>query len=192
MKLRNIIIAGLIAIILILIWLFVREQKRAELKDSIIRRLEEENEELKANYIDLLIAFMEAKNLADKSIINDLEELKKKSDHLGSSIHVELEHAIEMMREGKGTKAVKEIAKIVEHLLKEKISKETEKPKNSSLAVMLSFAKDKRWIQPHEEGYGHLIRQIRNKESHEVGVKVENHVICLAIYSGIQIIYGLG
>ncbi len=191
MNAKNITIAVLVLIILIVIWLFINEKKKAELMDKAVKKLTHENEVLKVGYLNLLEKYLKTQEKVAPDVIEELNKLKQQIDHLDAAVHVELESVIDLVNDGKGTKAVKDLAKIIENKLKEKAEKDQNFNKKPTLNNLLEYAKECKWIKPHEFAFAELLRGIRNKESHELAVKEDNYRVGLAIFSGIEIIYTL-
>jgi hypothetical protein len=191
MRQRDIMMILIIAVILIVGFLFINEVKKNELKDKIIRRLVNENDELKKAYLDLLQKHLLISENTPKDVIVDIERLKEQAVNLNKDVHIELGSVIDNVRNNNGVKAVRELGKIIETVLKEKALKDEKFKKKPTLNNLLEHAKICNWIKPNELAYGELIREIRNKESHELNVQVEPHKVGLAIYAGIDIIYTL-
>ncbi len=182
MRSRDIIIIALIAIILVLGWFFFNEMKKNELKEKMIRRLTDENDELKKGYLDLLQKHLLLSENTPKDIIADIERLKDQVVNLSKDVHIELGSVIDNVRNNNGAKAVRELGKIIENVLKEKAIKDESFKKTPSLFNLLEYAKNCHWIKPNIHAYGELIREIRNKESHDLNVQIEPHKIGLAIF----------
>lgn len=191
MKAKDIGIAILILLVIAGIWLFVNEKKKNNLLEKVVDRLTNENESLKKSYLDLLQRYLIIQKETAPDILEELEKLKDQFVTLNKDVHIELKSVIQHMDNGNGAKAVKDLAKIIENILKEKVLQDQSFKKKPMLANLLEHAKNCNWINPQEHAYGELLREIRNKESHELNVQVEPHRIGLAIFSGIQIIYSL-
>lgn len=193
MKVRiiDILIVFLVALILIALWFFIKEREKNDLKDKIIRRLTNENDELKSAYLDLLQEHLLLSENTPQEVIKDIERLKAQAVELSKDVHIELSSVIDNVRNKKGVKAVRELGKIIENLLKEKATKDQSFKKKPTLSNLLEHAKNCLWIKPNELAYAELVREIRNKESHELNVQIEPHKIGLAIYAGLDIIYTL-
>ena len=191
MKLKDIIVAGLVIVVLIVLWLFISEKKRAEYLDKIVNKLSKENEMLKEAYLNLLEDYLTIEEKVAPDIILELQKLKSQIDHLETSIHVELESVIHHVNNGKGSKAVKDLAKVVENQLKQKVNTDSNFKKKPTLHNLLEYAKECQWIEPHQHAFGHFIKAIRNRESHELAVKEPGCSVGLAIFAGIEIIYTL-
>lgn len=191
MRFKDFCIIILVALAIVLFWAFLNERQKGNMKDKIISRLEDENDELKKAYLDLLQRYLILHKDTTPDILEELEKLKDQFVELNKDVHIELKSVILHMDNGNGAKAVKDLAKIVENILWDKAQEAQSFQKKPPLAQLLEHAKKCSWITPHEQAYGELIKEIRNKEAHELNVQIEPHRLGLAIFSGIQIIYSL-
>lgn len=191
MRIKDFFIAGLIVIVIIICWIVLDEKRKNRLKDKVIERLTDENEELKKGYLDLFQQYLLLEENTPNEIVAELEKLKMQADSLGKDAHIELSSVIENVRNGKGEKAVRELGKIIEQALKKKAEGDAGFKNKATLCNLLDYAKNCNWINPLEHANAHLIREIRNRESHELNVKEPGHKIGLAIFAGIEILYTL-
>ena len=118
-RVKDLIIVILIIMVAIFAWAFINEQKRNELKDKAIRRLTDENDELKKAYLDLLQQYLLISENTPKDVIADIERLKEQAINLPKDVHIELGSVIDNVRNNNGAKAVRELGKIIENVLKE-------------------------------------------------------------------------
>lgn len=190
-RFKDVLIVFLVITVGILIWLFITETQKGKLKDLALRRLTDENDELKKAYLDLLQAYLLLSENTPQEIIKDIERLKQQAVELSKDVHIELSSVIDNVRDNKGVKAVRELGKIIENLLAEKAKADANFKKKPTLGNLLEHAKTCLWIKPNEAAYAALLHEIRNKESHELNVQYESHKIGLAIYAGIDIIYNV-
>ena len=188
MKGKNVMIIVLIAVLLFLLGWTMNERERAKKKDKIMDRLKEENKELKMAYLSLLEKFLEA-NGVEPSVVEELHRLKSEIDEMDTEIHVELDSVIKRISDGEGTKAVKDLAKIVENVLKEKAVKdEIFTKKRPMLNDLLLYAKEKGLICTRLYENGLKLRDLRNKESHELAPSCTKLEIGMSVFTGIEII----
>lgn len=191
MKAKNMVLIIVSVIALLAIWLFITEREKAKRKDDIIDKLSKENESLKIGYLELLENFLREEGKVGKDVIDELQRLKQEIDHLDTEVHIELESVISSVNSGEGTKAVKDLAKIVECKLKEKVENDSTFKKPKMLHNLLEHAKDCKWISNRQFENGMKLKEIRNEESHTLAPKVEKKEIGLCLYAGIDIIYAL-
>lgn len=186
---KNIAIVVLSVTVLFVLWLFIDEREKAKRKDEIIDRLRDENRKIKAGYLELLEKFLKESGDVEPSVIEELQKLKSEIDVLDSEIHVELDSVIKRISEGEGTKAVKDLAKIVENVLKEKVEKdENYQKKRPMLNDLLLYAKDKGLICSRLYENGMKLKELRNLESHELAPTCSKLEIGLSVFAGIEII----
>lgn len=189
MKGKNIVIVILLGIVLFLLGWTMSERERAKRKDKIIDRLRDENKELKVAYLSLLEEFLKGNGEIEPNVIEELHRLKSEIDEMDTAIHVELESVIKRMSEGEGTKAVKDLAKIVENVLKEKAEKdESFTKKRPMLNDLLLYAKERGLICSRLYENGMKLKELRNLESHTLAPSCSKLEIGMSVFAGIEII----
>ena len=191
MKAKDIFNVILAAVVLLVLWLFIDEREKGIRKDALIEKLNQENQKLKEAYLTLFEKYLLAANNVEPSTIKELNRLKTEIDQLDTATHCELDSVIRLVNENEGPKAVKDLAKIVENHLKEKVKDDKSFSKKAMLNNLLEHAHKCKWINEQMLSFGKLLKDIRNKESHELAVQVPSHIIGLAIFTGIEIIYSL-
>ncbi len=174
---------------LIVLWLFLNERAKNKRKNEIIDRLKNDNFNLKQNYLALFEQIIIAQNNVEPSVLAELQKLKSEFDGLDQSIHIELDSVIKRVNAGEHAKGVKDLAKIVEYSLKNKASKDETFKNKPMLHNLLEHAHNCKWITPRQFQNGLLLKEIRNKESHELAVEEQEFNIGLAIFAGIDILY---
>jgi hypothetical protein len=188
MKGKNIVIVVLLGLLLFLLGWTMNERERARRKDKMMDRLREENKELKMAYLSLLEKFLKA-NGVEPSVLEELHKLKSEIDEMETEIHVELESVIKRISDGEGTKAVKDLAKIVENTLKEKAkTDESFTNRRPMLNDLLLYAKEKGLICSRLYENGLKLKELRNLESHELAPSCSKLEIGMSVFAGIEII----
>jgi hypothetical protein len=124
-------------------------------------------------------------------VLKELQKLKTDIDNLDQNIHIELDSVIKRVNDGENTKAIKDLAKIVENNLKVKVENDTKFKNKPMLHNLLEHALNCKWISNRQYENGMLLKEIRNKESHELAVKEESINIGIAIFAGIDILYSV-
>lgn len=188
MKGKNVIIALCLIVVLVVLFLFINEREKAKRKDEIIDRLKDENRRIKMAYLGLLEKYLKANGDVQPSVIKELQRLKSEIDDMHTTVHVELESVIKRMTDGEETKAVKDLAKIVENVLKEKAEKDETFKKKPMLHNLLEYAKDKGLICSRLYENGMKLKELRNKESHELAPECSKIEIGMSVFAGIEII----
>lgn len=191
MKLKDILIGLTLIIALVALWLFLDERNKTQRMELIISKLRKENRELKSAYLKLFEEHLRKIDGIEPSILSELKQLKETVDNLDHGTHIELTSVIRRVNDNEGTKAVKDLAKIVENKLKEKAKLDAGFTKKPTLQNLLDHAKACMWIHSRTYENGLLLKEIRNKESHELAVEYPRHQIGIAIFTGIEILYSL-
>lgn len=188
MKGKNIAIVFLSIIVLVVLWLFIDERQKAKRKDEIIDRLQDENRRIKMAYLSLLENFLKQTGEVEPNVIEELHRLKSKIDQMDTAIHIELDSVIKKVTEGEGTKAVKDLAKIVENVLKDVAVRDATFTKTPMLHNLLEYAKNRGLICSRLYENGMKLKEIRNKESHELAPVCSKLEIGMSVFAGIEII----
>lgn len=188
MKGKNAVIALGLVIILVVLFLFISEREKAKRKDEIIDRLLDENRRIKLAYLGLLEKYMKTNGSVEPSVIKELHKLKNEIDDLETTVHVELDSVIKRITDGEETKAVKDLAKIVENVLKEKALQDDSFKKKPMLHNLLEYAKNNGLICSRLYENGMKLKELRNKESHELAPECSKLEIGMSVFAGIEII----
>ncbi len=191
MNWKDVSIGALLVIAVLLAWVFLDEKKRNGMLKRAIVKLEKDHEQLKLDYLDLLQKVLEIDERMTPDVVRELEQLKEKAQYLDALVHVELSSVIDLVNSGKHEKAVKDLAKIIENVLKMKAEKDQEFKGKCTLENLINFAGIKEWISKEEVALAHLLRGHRNEESHQLAIKKPLHEMGLHIFAGIKIIYRL-
>jgi hypothetical protein len=192
MNIKNVIIGLLALILLVIVWLFISEKAKNELKQKVIDSLEDENNKLQTEYFNLLEKYLlKDENPKTSEVIVELHKLKKNLESLPSRLHNEIDDAIKLINDGKAIKTIRELSVIIEDQLKLKIEKNGKSTKGMSLNKALNYAKENCWLNSNEYAYSCLVKTLRNKLSHNGNVQEESHVVSLALFSCVQIIYSI-
>lgn len=172
-------------------FLFLDEREKSKKKDKIIDLLQESDKKTKVAYLNLFQAYLKEVEKVPSDILKELENLKNNVDHLDSEVHFELDSVIKRVNEGEHVKGVKDLAKIVESVLKKKAEKDETFKGRPILNQLFDHALKSDWITPRQYENGKLLKSLRNKESHELKVEEPSLTIGLSIFAGIDLIYAL-
>ena len=115
-------------------------------------------------------------------IKKDLNKLISDFDKLDKNIAEELISISSLIEINEKPKAIFSLSKIIENLLKKIF------PKKLPFVKLIEKAKEENLLTPEECHFVNGIRTIRNKEGHEMNVKVENHLTASSFMIGIGII----
>jgi hypothetical protein len=185
-----VLVLAVFALVFYILWQNEQEQRKKQ--EEINHLLRKEVERIKQAYLDLLISFVAEGANAKPDTIRELEALKGEIDELDKGTHLEIDSVIRHVTEGEHSKALRDLAKIVENRLKEQILKNQSFGKRKpTLSNMLSHARDLKWIDEQEYHNGIGLKDIRNEESHELAVTVTPLDACINVLAGIKLIYVL-
>jgi hypothetical protein len=193
LKFKDVIIAVLLLVVLILMYAFYDERRRGQLKDRAINKLLKDNERLSKQNFDLLQRFIILENQNVPDVLKELEFLKDTFANIVEYKYSEgIGRVINQLENGNHSSAVLHICKIIESLILAKIS---ENKKNqyykSGFQRLIDYAVTQKMISVQEKSYSSLLREIRNTEGHQIDSNIEKRTAGLAIFSGIEIIYKL-
>lgn len=142
---------------------------------------EQQNNRLNQLNLELKKTIESKENLPDE-IKTNLGKLISDFDKLDKNISAELISISSLIEIDEKPKALFTLAKIIENLLK-KIYKE-----KLNFNKLIDKAKEQKLITAEECHFVHGIREIRNKEGHEMNVKVESYLTASSFMIGIGII----
>jgi len=125
---------------------------------------------------------VEKKEILPLEIRKDLNNLIEDFDKLDKNISAELISISSLIEINEKPKALFSLAKIIENLLKKVFSEKL------NFNKLIDKAKDEKLLTSEECHFAHGIRELRNKEGHEINVKVENHLTASSFMIGIGII----
>ena len=119
-------------------------------------------------------------------MLKDIEEFKFKHP----KVSIELKEVLEQIIEGKDIKAIRDLAKIIENLLKEKYKNEPRfaKLKRITLKPLIDYAKEMCLFNDKLYNAACILYQFRNEESHELAVTDTENMKMVALLGGIEII----
>lgn len=168
---------GVISIIAIL--LAAHEFLKGQEKDKEIDTLKKDNLKL------ILDSLKQNPNLTNE-IKRQLEKLITQFEEIDKIISEELYKALHLIQIGQPGKGIMDLVKIMEHMLdkhyKDNISfKKWLDKKNKTLNNLLTYSKLDKKITDIDLKFFIAIKEIRNKEAHEVGFKVEDYITPTAI-----------
>lgn len=125
---------------------------------------------------------VERKEILPLEIRKDLNNLIEDFDKLDKNIAEELISISSLIEIDEKPKALFSLAKIIENLLKKVFNEKM------NFNKLIDKAKDEKLLTSEECHFAHGIRELRNKEGHEINVKVENYLTASSFMIGIGII----
>ena len=193
MKKDHLLIGGGVIFIILLIWLSMELDEK--------KRLNEENEALKKDRLKLIREYLKIAKEIPTEIKAQLEKLVLEYEDLDNKVAKELLDVLNLIEQKMETKAIASLAKIIENLLKDKFAPEmlkgkftdkTEfemKKKRIKFFKIVEFAKSENFLSEHEYNLTNLLRDFRNKESHELSVELGKNWRTIAFLTGIEIVF---
>lgn len=191
MKLKHVLYVIIASLGLLVVWLFISAKERAKKANRIIKRLRKDHLEVRNAYLKLFEKYLEAQQNVDIGLISEVQKLQKQISKLDFEIHAELHELINDLDNGKAINAVRRLAKVVENKLKERADADVSFKGRPMLHNLLTFAQKKKWITDRQFENALVLKEMRNKESHELDVLENSRNIGMCIYSGIDILYTL-
>ena len=142
-----------------------------------------ENQNLRLQQLNTeLRKTIERKENLPLKIKNDLNKLIEDFDKLDENIAEELISISSLIEINEKPKALFSLAKIIENLLKKVFNEKL------NFNKLIDKAKEEKLLSSEECHFAHGIRELRNKEGHEMNVKVENYLTASSFMIGIGII----
>ncbi len=191
MRAKNVINGLLGLLVLILLWAFIDEKEKSERKDKVIDQLTKENQDLKSAYLKLLEEFLQDQPDIEPSVLRELKQVKSEMDELDTATHIELQSVMRHVASKEYAKAVRDLAKILEVKLKEKVIEDQSFKKQPKLHFLLEHARVCNWISDQDFHNAIQLKEVRNEESHELAVNVKPVDAGLMVFAGIKVLYAV-
>ena len=156
---------AIIAVLVIAYLIFTNQKQEEKIKE-----LENEREDLKK----MLLAIKDNNNF-DSNLKKELEALARKYKKIDTAIATEITEAIQLFQIGQQENGIKSMVKIMEHLLNRKLGNDIgflnwlkQNKRKKTLHEMLEYSESVRLIEKDERSFFLAIKQVRNKEAHEI------------------------
>lgn len=148
----------------------------------------------KKKQIEALETLVKTNIALTSAIKKRLAELLENHPDIDKNITAELEQISDLLQLQQETKAVFALAKIIENLLKEVYSKDsdfTQKYPRATFQNYLDYAKSKGLITQDDYHLVSAIKSIRNEEAHELNVLKDKDKLAACIIAGIGFTFTL-
>lgn len=168
------------------VWAINERNKANELSKALNKR--------ESSYLKLLNEYTQKQKSFSEEIKSQLIDLRKNYEGINDAVSVELKIISELIDNNHEEIAIAKLTKVIENILKEKHIKEGKARDEKScpqLYKMLENALELNWISNNEFNFSNLLREQRNKESHELAVKFSTNWKNISFLAGIEIIYKL-
>lgn len=180
---KNLLIGVLIITAGIFIYLFFEEKERN--KKLLLKNTDLQNDRLK-----LLQENLNINKEITPEVKRQLLALIDQYESKHQKVSIELKDVLEQIQEGKDIKAIRDLAKIIENLLKEKYQNEPRfaKLKRITLKPLIEYAKEMSLFNEKLYNAACILHLFRNEESHELAVTDTENMKMVALLGGIEII----
>ncbi|HBG69823.1 MAG: hypothetical protein A2W93_00395 [Bacteroidetes bacterium GWF2_43_63] len=154
------------------------------------KKLREENRDLGEDKFKLLKESINQNKGLTPEVKNQIENLISHFKSTHPKVSSELKDVLDQIQNGKDIKAIRDLAKIIENLLKEKYQTEPRfaKLKRITLKPLIEHAKEMCLFNDKLYNAACILHQFRNEESHELAVQDSENIKMAALLGGIEII----
>jgi hypothetical protein len=183
MKGKDVAITVLVVVAGIFAALFIVEKL-----DNI--ELKKKNDDLLEDKLKLLRETLDKKNAISPEIKTQIEKLIEYYQKHKPSVSHELRDVLLQIQNGQDVKAIRDLAKIIENLLKDKFRNEPRfiNMKVITLKPLIEFAKETKLFNEKLYHSACILHQFRNEESHELAVQDTENMKLTALIGGLEII----
>jgi hypothetical protein len=152
--------------------------------------LRKKNEDLFEDKLKLLRETLKNKKSISPEILDQINKLIDYFKINKPSVSKELADILIQIQNGQDIKAIRDLAKIIENLLKERFKNEPRfsKLKIISLKSLIEFAKESKLFNDKLYYSACILHQFRNEESHELAVQDSENMKLTALLGGLEII----
>ena len=152
--------------------------------------LRKKNEDLLEDKLKLLRETLKNKKSVGPEIIEQINRLIEYYRKNKPTVSKELADVLIQIQNGQDIKAIRDLAKIIENLLKERFKDEPRfsKMKIIPLKSLIEFAKESKLFNDKLYHSACILHQFRNEESHELAVQDSENMKLTALLGGLEII----
>ena len=166
---------------LVLIW---KKDKENNILKADLRKTKKDNLILLDEYLKLHNQTM------PDSIKKMIIRLKDQYKGIDPKIEAELQDIEDLIVAGKDEIALRSLAKIVEDILRQELSEDLKK-KRTAFDKLLDMARKRNIISETIYNIGKEVKEVRNKLTHELGVRLDDETKVSMFVGCISIIYAL-
>ncbi len=203
MKKDNLIIGGITLLVIAIIAYYLIEKRKREddLKESLDREksISQENKVLKKMIDELkseVNEIIDNKDELPREIKNQLKNLIEEYKDIDEKVTNELLSVTALIEIKEETKAILSLAKIIENLLKRIYKEDPElssqtKGRHLNFSDYINHAHRNNILGKDEFHFLNGVREVRNEEAHEIGVRKERNILYTSMLIGVAIIIKL-
>lgn len=183
MKGKNIAITVLAVVAGVFLILFIKEKKESS-------ELKKRNDDLLQDNLKLLRETLLNRKSVNPDILSQIDRLITYFQNKRPAISKELTDILLQIQNAQEIKAIRDLAKIIENLLKDKYKNEPRfhKSKTITLKPLIDFAKETMFFNDKIYHSACILHQFRNEESHELAVQDSDNMKLSALLGGLEII----
>lgn len=184
MKGKDIAITALVIVSGVFLLLFFLESE-----DN--KKLREKNDDLQEDKLKLLKDRIDNAPEISTELKNQIQKLIKFYNTSHPSVSKELKDVLIEIQNGQDVKAIRDLAKIIENLLKAKYKSEERfcNAKHIPLKHLIEYAKEKCFFNEKQHKAACILHDFRNQESHELAVDDTENMKMMALLGGIELIF---
>lgn len=164
------------------------ENKRLLEENEVLKRKAKESDE---NYLKLLDEYVQKANSIPESAKTKLTELIDTYSAIDKNITIELQVAIQLLEDGKETIAVEKLTKVIENVLKDKLTSETCIDKKRTFMDAIKEAIKLNLICERIGAFMNALRVIRNEEAHDINVQITPSETIIYLLASVHILFEL-
>lgn len=169
----------------------VNERQKRKIVVAKNKKLQQQNKELGKNNLKLISENIKREKGVTEEVKAQLKNLQENFATLSPPVSRELDAVVLLLDNKQESIAIEKLTKVIENLLAEKLIKEGEITKKPSLFKMLEKALSLNWINKHEYGFANYLKEYRNKEAHELSVKIPKNKKIVLFLTAIDLIHTL-
>lgn len=154
------------------------------------KKLRQKNDDLQEDKLKLLKDRIESSPEISTELKNQIQKLIKFYNKSHPDVSKELKDVLIEIQNGQDVKAIRDLAKIIENLLKAKYKSEVRfcNSKHIPLKHLIEYAKEKCFFNEKQYKAACILRDFRNQESHELAVEDTENMKMIALLGGIELI----
>ncbi|MES2479458.1 MAG: hypothetical protein V4561_10240 [Bacteroidota bacterium] len=197
MKERNLLIGmGTVALVVVVLVWWLEHEENKKLK-SLVESKNQDIQDLEINNLQLIQKLIKANPSMSDLVKDQLSDLITSYKVKNPKIAIEIGSVINLIEAEEFEKGVMAIAKIIENILKTKFQKDTSfkqhlinpdgKKRKAAFSEYIDYAEKAKILTKAETHFAQSLREYRNEEAHNLGVKRELNYNLGSMLTGIEL-----
>lgn len=155
------------------------------------KNLREKNDDLQEDKLKLLKDRIDNSTEISTELKKQIKKLIGYYNTTHPDVSKELKDVLIEIQNGQDVKAIRDLAKIIENLLKAKYKSEERfsNTKYIPLKLLIEYAKEKCFFNEKQHKAACILHDFRNQESHELAVDDTENMKMMALLGGIELIF---